>query len=160
MTKLIEVDYVSEDHKGGSPLGTIKIHPGDRLKYAIYRLGVTVLGFGNESHFIYNPNTRTGRFTEKAWTPLVPILEKWFPDECASYFKGRLNKEKLIANRFHKMYYINIVRIDKITGKKTRTRSRGKSPEHPSNWATGVVSGVLSECGTKIETMLNESRSI
>lgn len=123
-----EVDYVSRVNAyGGSKPGTDKRRCPRVLKDYARRWAIENLCDGNESYFIHRVGKKRGRFSAKQYLPLIPILKEKFPKECEEYFGGRWERAgNLISNRVHKMYYQN-------DGKK---RGRGKSSEHPDNWAT------------------------
>jgi len=151
MINIAEVDFKArKDGKGGSPPGTIKRHPVLILKYAARIYAIKVIGHGNESYFIHDPNKRTGRFGKRQFEVLIPILKECWSKECEIYFEGREGREaKLIADRFHKMYYIN----------KNGIKARGIGPEHPANWDKKVLAELLStyeEQLNKFEKILND----
>lgn len=134
MSNRSEDDYKARHIKGGSPKGRDQRRCPDVLKYFSWTWAIKVLGDGNESNLIHNPNSSKGRFTEKAYKPLIPILLKRFPEECEKYFDGRMEKAaRLIMHRVHKIFYSN-------DGK---TRTRAISREHPKYWKELRLANVL-----------------
>lgn len=121
-----ELDYKSRvGVKGGSPKGRDVRDCPKPLKDLARKLAIQMIGDGNESYFINNPNAKS-RFSIKAFRPIVPLLYEKMPAECEQYFGGREeNAAYLIMERVHKMYYYN-------DGKH---RGRGKSNEHPDFWS-------------------------